>query len=52
MVVAAYNAEATLGECLESLAHLNYPDYEIIVVDDGSSDTTGEIADERGRARC
>jgi hypothetical protein len=44
VVVPAYNAAATLGECLESLARLNYPDYEIIVVDDGSSDPTGEIA--------
>ena len=48
VVVAAYNAEATLGECLDSLAHLNYPDYETIVVDDGSSDTTAEVATRAG----
>ena len=36
VVVAAYNAESTLGACLDSLGRLNYPDYEIIVVDDGS----------------
>jgi glycosyltransferase involved in cell wall biosynthesis len=44
IVVAAYNAASTLGECLDSLAHLNFPDYETIVVDDGSSDTTSEVA--------
>src|SRR5262249_51153825 len=44
VVVPAYNAAATLGECLESLAHLNYPDYEIIVLGDGSVDPTGESA--------
>ena len=48
VVVPAYNAQATLGACIESLAHLNYPDYEIIVVDDGSSDSTGEIAARAG----
>jgi hypothetical protein len=48
VVVPAYNAEATLGECLDSLAHLNYPDYETIVVDDGSSDSTGEVAARAG----
>ncbi len=48
VVVPAYNAAATLGECLDSLAHLNYPDYEIIVVDDGSIDSTGEVASRAG----
>ncbi len=44
VVVCAYNAEATIGECLESLENLAYPDLEIIVVNDGSTDRTGEIA--------
>ncbi len=44
VVVAAYNAQATLGACLDSLRRLNYPDFEIIVVDDGSTDRTSEIA--------
>lgn len=44
VVVAAYNAAKTLGLCLDSLKSLNYPDYEVIVVDDGSTDATGEIA--------
>jgi O-antigen biosynthesis protein len=44
VVVASYNGAATLGRCLDSLAGLNYPDYEVIVVDDGSRDATPEIA--------
>ncbi|HYB89644.1 MAG TPA: glycosyltransferase, partial [Candidatus Binataceae bacterium] len=45
VVVAAYNAETTLGLCLESLRALNYPDYETIVVDDGSIDSTAAVAE-------
>jgi hypothetical protein len=48
VVVPAYNAAATLGACLDSLAQLNYPDYETIVVDDGSSDSTAEVAARAG----
>ncbi len=53
VVVPAYNAAATLGGCLDSLARLNYPDYEIIVVDDGSTDSTAaDRRARRSRARC
>jgi glycosyltransferase involved in cell wall biosynthesis len=44
VVVASYNGAATLGQCLSSLERLSYPDYEVIVVDDGSTDATGDIA--------
>ena len=44
VVVASYNGERTLKACLESLERLNYPDYEVILVDDGSTDTTPQIA--------
>src|SRR5438876_3314757 len=43
VVVASYNGARTLDECLASLARLNYPDYEVIVVDDGSRDATPQI---------
>jgi cellulose synthase/poly-beta-1,6-N-acetylglucosamine synthase-like glycosyltransferase len=48
VVVAAYNAASTLDACLSSLRELNYPDYETIVVDDGSIDATREIAERSG----
>ncbi len=48
VVVAAYNAASTLGECLSSIRELNYPDYETIVIDDGSTDSTSEIASRSG----
>lgn len=44
VVVATYNGARTLNACLDSLQRLNYPDYEIILVDDGSTDRTPEIA--------
>ncbi|MBO0681962.1 MAG: glycosyltransferase [Candidatus Dormibacteraeota bacterium] len=44
-IVCAYNAAATLCECLESLARCQYPNLEVIVCDDGSTDGTAEIAD-------
>ncbi len=46
VIVCAYNAEKTLRRCLESLETLDYPDYEVIVVDDGSTDATARIAGE------
>jgi glycosyltransferase involved in cell wall biosynthesis len=43
VVVCAYQAEDTIEECLRSLTELNYPDYEVLVVDDGCTDATAEI---------
>src|SRR6516164_3642847 len=51
VVVCAYNAERTIDQCLASLAALNYPDYEVIVVNDGSRDRTLEIAEGYGFCR-
>ncbi len=43
VVVASYNGAATLRACVDSLLRLDYPDYEVIVVDDGSTDDTLRI---------
>lgn len=51
VVVCAYNAERTIDQCLASLAVLNYPNYEVIVVNDGSRDRTLQIAESHGD-RC
>jgi glycosyltransferase involved in cell wall biosynthesis len=45
VVVCAYNAARTMDKCLASLEHLNYPDYEVIVVNDGSTDRTLAISE-------
>ena len=45
VVICAYNAERTMQACLESLGKLRYPDCEIIVVNDGSTDRTLEISE-------
>jgi GT2 family glycosyltransferase len=44
VVVCAYNAAETINDCLRSLAELNYPDFEVIVVNDGSDDATSAIS--------
>ncbi|MFQ5665353.1 MAG: glycosyltransferase [Candidatus Binatia bacterium] len=44
VVICAYNAERTIDACLASLRALRHPDYEVIVVNDGSTDRTLEIA--------
>ena len=45
-MVCSYNGGATIRDCLEGLRRLDYPDFEIIVVNDGSTDATGAIAAE------
>jgi len=44
VVVCAYNAAGTINECLESIAALDYPRLEVIIVNDGSLDDTGARA--------
>ncbi len=44
VVICAYNAERTMSPCLESLRALEYPNFEVVIVDDGSRDRTAEIA--------
>jgi O-antigen biosynthesis protein len=44
VIVCSYNGGQTLATCLDSLGKLNYPEYEVILVDDGSTDDTSYIA--------
>lgn len=46
VIVCTRNGAGTLRACLESLLALDYPDFEILVIDDGSTDSTAEIAQE------
>jgi chlorobactene glucosyltransferase len=43
ILVPARNEEANIGACLDSLRRQDYPNYEILVLDDSSSDRTPEI---------
>lgn len=44
VVVCSYNGARTIRECFEGLLKLDYPDFEVIVVNDGSTDETAAIA--------
>jgi GT2 family glycosyltransferase len=44
VVVCSYNGSRTMNSCLRNLMALDYPDFEVIVVDDGSTDSTDSIA--------
>lgn len=46
VVICVYNAESTLRDCLEGVAALEYPRFEVIVVDDGSTDGSSAIAED------
>jgi glycosyltransferase involved in cell wall biosynthesis len=48
VVVCSYNGSRTLRGCLEGVRRLDYPAFEVIVVDDGSTDSTAALADEFG----
>lgn len=49
VVVPAFNAGKYLEECLESLMAQTFKDFEVIIVDDGSTDNTAEIAEKYTR---
>ncbi|MBA2586348.1 MAG: glycosyltransferase [Chthoniobacterales bacterium] len=44
VIVCSFNGAKTLAACLDSLGKLSYPNYEVLLVDDGSRDNTAEIA--------
>ena len=45
VIVPIYNVEEYLVRCLESLKIQTYPDYEVLMIDDGSTDSSGMIAE-------
>jgi GT2 family glycosyltransferase/DNA-binding beta-propeller fold protein YncE len=51
VVVCAYNAAETIDECLTALDRQSYPDYEVLVVNDGSRDETSAIARQHVKVR-
>ena len=46
IIVPIYNIEGYIRECIDSILAQTYPDFELILVDDGSKDNCGRICDE------
>lgn len=49
VIVPVYNAESTIRKCLDSLVNQTLSGWELILVDDGSTDNSGNICDEYAR---
>ena len=45
IIVPVYNVEPYLHKCLESIMNQTFRDFEVIVIDDGSTDRSGIICD-------
>lgn len=43
VIICSYNGASTVESCLRSMERIRYPDFEVVFVDDGSSDNTQEI---------
>ncbi len=46
VIIPVYNVEAQLNRCLESVKNQTYKDLEVILIDDGSTDNSGNICDQ------
>ena len=46
IIIPVYNAQNTIRDCILSCINQNYPNYEVIVVDDGSTDQSRNILKE------
>ena len=46
VIIPVYNVEKYLRECVESIINQTYKNIEIIIVDDGSKDSSSKICDE------
>lgn len=46
IIIPIYNASMYLSECLDSILSQDFTDFELLLIDDGSTDNSGEICDE------
>lgn len=45
VIVPVYNVEKFINDCIDSILGQSYKNIELILVDDGSTDSSGEICD-------
>ena len=50
VIVPVFNRKDYIEKCLNSIVNQTFRNFELIVVDDGSDDGTGEICDEYGKS--
>lgn len=46
IIIPVYNAEKTLSRCVNSILNQTFQDWELLLIDDGSTDRSGELCDE------
>ncbi len=46
IIVPVYNAQTSLSQCISSILKQSYPNIELVLIDDGSSDDSGKICDQ------
>lgn len=46
IIVPVYNSESTLNRCVDSILNQTFHDWELLLIDDGSTDQSGEICDQ------
>ncbi|MBQ9700148.1 MAG: glycosyltransferase family 2 protein, partial [Lachnospiraceae bacterium] len=52
VIIPVYNVEKYIKRCLESVLNQTYKDIEIVIVDDGSADSTRDICEEYAKDNC
>ena len=54
IIIPVYNIEQFIGSCIDSVLHQSMHDYEIIIIDDGSTDASYQVCKEKieGVSQC